>query len=377
MSASRSRRWARIASAVAMALAATASRAQEPNAAPEVPGPELLLTLSLELSTENHDNTAIVGTAVRTEISVPGDRLEISQRISRLRKELGIKYIAPTERLGFQLASNEINVAETRRYITETQLLTTAQAAYRFYWSRISSVGLWGIGWGAEALRLDTDPTSAPYLSEFVQRYGKSSHNLPLLAFWSYDRRRADSILPEGHLDRVNAEWGTGLGNLAYVKGEYQHSSYWTFGPQFAAGFNGSIGAIHGLHGDLTPLAKRYFGGGVGTVRGYEASALTPTDIARTGMGANRQALASAEALWHAFSIGETPVILSTFVDWGKFWDTGTSQVADETRVSASSYGLGVSMPVRIGLVRFYFAKPLDNDRRTQRFQFDARANWR
>ncbi len=347
-----------------------------PPTPPAPPGPELTLTLSLELSTADHDNTAVVARAVRTEIITPGDKLDISQRISHLRKELGINYVKPTDSLGFQLASHELTVSQTGRYITEDKVLTTAQAAYRFYWSRITPIGLWGVGWGAEALRLDTDPTSAPYLSEYVLRHGKTSHNVPVLAFWSYDRRAANSILPSGHFDRINAEWGTGLGTVSYAKAEYQHSSYWNLLSSVSAGFNATTGAVRGLRNDLTPLTKRYFGGGVGTVRGYEASALTPTDLAQTGMGANRETIATAEALWHAFSIGETPVIFSAFYDYGRFWDVGTSLVADQTDVSAKSYGLGVSLPVRIGLVRFSFAHPVDAEKRTQRFQFEARANW-
>ena len=363
-----------------IALAAAAPAAAMPTtalAAPvPAPEPELHLSIALELSTEQSNSAALVGRIIRTEVLESGDKLDISQRVSRLRKELGANYISPAQTMGFQLASNEITLSETSRYITNTKLLTTAQAAYRFYWSRAATVGVWGIGAGAEALRIDTEPDSAPYLREFVQRHGKNSRTIPVTAFWLSDRRQANRILPEGHLDRLNTEWGTGLGSVSYAKIDFQHSSYFAMSPRLSTGFSANLGAIRGLGGDLTPLTKRYFGGGVGTVRGYEASALTPTDTAQSGIGANRQAVATVEALWHAFSVGETPVIFSAFADAGKFADVGSSKVANSTSVSAKSYGLGISMPVRIGLVRFSFAKPVDAEWRTQRFQFEARANW-
>ncbi len=365
--------WTSLAT-ISMVIATIANFAHAQPAA--APGPELLLSIALELSTEQSNSAALVGHIIRTEVLEPGDKLDISQRASRLRKELGVNYIVPAKTLGFQLASNEITLSETSRYITDAKLLTTAQAAYRFYWSRAASIGVWGIGAGAEALRIDTEPDSAPYLREFVQRHGKTSHTIPVAAFWLVDRRQTNRILPEGHLDRLNVEWGTGLGSVSYAKVDFQHSSSFALSPRLSAGFSATVGAMRGLRGDLTPLTKRYFGGGVGTVRGYEASALTPTDIAQSGIGANRQAVATAEALWHAFSLGETPVIVSAFADTGKFADVGSSKVAINTSVNASSYGLGISMPVRIGLVRFSFAKPVDSEWRTQRFQFEARANW-
>lgn len=358
------------------ASAELAPAAQTAMAAAPAPEPELLLTIALELSTEQSNSAALVGHIIRTEVLELGDKLDISQRMSRLRKELGINYIAPAKTMGFQLASNEITLSETSRYITDAKLLTTAQATYRFYWSRAAVIGVWGIGAGAEVLRIDTEPDSAPYLREFVQRHGKISHTIPVSAFWLVDRRQANRILPAGHLDRLSVEWGTGLGSVSYAKIDFQHSSYFAMSPRVAAGFVANIGAVRGLQGDLTPFTKRYFGGGAGTVRGYEASTLTPTDTAQSGMGANHQAVATVEALWHAFSLGETPVIFSAFVDAGKFADIGSSKVASNTSVSAQSYGLGISMPVRIGLVRFSFAKPVDSEWRTQRFQFEARANW-
>ena len=269
-----------------VANAQTVPTAQTAIAAAPAPEPELLLSIAVELSTEQSNSAAFVGHIVRTEVLESSDKLDLSQRVSRLRKELGVNYIAPAKLLGFQLASNEITLSETSRYITETKLLTTAQATYRFYWSRAARVGVWGIGAGAEALRIDTEPDSAPYLREFVQRHGKTSRTIPVSAFWLIDRRQVNRILPDGHLDRLNAEWGTGLGSVSYAKIDFQHSSYIAMSPRFSAGFSANVGAMRGLGGDLTPLTKRYFGGGVGTVRGYEASALTPTDIAQSGIGA-------------------------------------------------------------------------------------------
>jgi outer membrane protein assembly factor BamA len=338
---------------------------------------ELVLTLSLELSTEQGNALTGVARAIRTELFTPGDQLDIQQRVSKLRKELNVNYVAPTNGAPFQLVSHEVSISETGRRISESKNQLTSQASYRQLWTHLAPSGVWAVGFGAEALRLDSTADTAPYLQEFVARQGRTSSNLPLIGLWSYDRRPGNRILPVGHLDRVTLEWGTPLASTHYAKVEYRHESYFAVSPRLAAGFNATVGALRGLRGDLTPLTKRYFGGGVGTVRGYEAGALSPLDTSKSGMGANRQTMLSLEALWHAFSLGETPVILSAFYDYGRFRDTGSAQTTEEEDVAASSYGVGVSLPVRIGLVRFSFAKPRTDNQRTQHFQFDARANWR
>lgn len=339
--------------------------------------PELFLTLSVELSTEDKNAAALVGRAVRTELFAPGDKLDISQRLSQLRKELGINYSAPVSTAGFGMLSHELLVSETSRLISKQAQLTTSQASYRNLWSRRWGVGVGGVGYALEALMLENQPDSAPYLREFIARHGRSSHNFALIGYWAADRRDADLILPRGHLDRLSVEWGTPLGSLSYLKLEYKHESYFSLSPRVAAGFNATVGALRGLNGDLTPLTKRYFGGGIGAVRGYEASSVSPVDVSGAGIGANRKIQGTAEVLWRAFSVGETPMILSAFYDRGRFFDAGASNVVAQSDVRAASYGLGVSMPVRIGLVRFYFAKPTDESLRTKRFQFDARANWK
>jgi outer membrane protein insertion porin family len=112
----------------------------------------------------------------------------------------------------------------------------------------------------------------------------------------------------------------------------------------------------------------------VGSVRGYESGALGPLDVSGANMGAERRATGSAELLWHAFDIGPTPIIVSMFSDYGKF-SRGSNSAIDS--VSAGSKGLGISVPMSFGIARFSFADPRRDTGRTQRFQFDARANWK
>ncbi|MBL8519099.1 MAG: BamA/TamA family outer membrane protein [Betaproteobacteria bacterium] len=354
--------------------AAHASASAPAPSAPALPEPELLLSLSFELSTEPGNRAAVVGRLQRTQLFTAGDSLDITQRVSDLRREMIAKYAAPTTWMRFNAVSHELRLGEYRQFITSEKRLATAQAAYRNFWMRQTAAGLVGAGWGAEVLRIDSSGTLAPYLAEFVSREGRTSRAVPILGLWSYDRRTGEALLPSGHFDQVALEWGSPIGNTTYVKADVVHESHWQFAPRWSAGFSVSAGAIRGTGGHLTPIGKRYYGGGVGSVRGYEGGSLGPIDSSGASMGADRKLAGNAEVLWHAFDIGPTPIILSGFGDHGTFYRAEGSTIDKE---SAGAYGLGISVPMPFGLVRFSFADPRRDTGRTQRFQFDARASWR
>ncbi|MEO8385302.1 MAG: BamA/TamA family outer membrane protein [Betaproteobacteria bacterium] len=357
-----------------LATAAQPGDQQTTNAQSDPAHPELTLTLSLELSTETDNELALVGRLLRTNLLTAGDQIELVQRFSNLRKEFVTKYARPTNLLGFSIVSHELRLADLQQFITSERKLRTTQAGYRNLFGRQTALGLVGAGWAAEASRLDTESGLAPYLADYVAREGRTSYIVPLLAYWAYDRRRADATLPSGHYDFVAVEWGGLLGRTKYAKLDLAHESFWAISPRVSAGFSLSLGYMRGLDGHLSPISKRYFGGGAGSVRGYDYGALSPSDSSGASMGADRKVTGTAEVLWHAFDIGPTPIVFSTFIDRGRFYGAEKSVVDS---VVAGAIGLGISVPVPIGLVRFSFARASDETLRTQRFQFDAKANWK
>jgi len=357
-----------------LAYVAPAGDQQTTSAQGDLANPELTLTLSLELSTETNNEATLVGRLVRTNFLTAGDQIELSQRFSNLRKEFTTKYARPTNLLGFSIVSHELRLADLQQFITSERKLRTTLASYRNLFGRQTAMGLVGTGWAAEASRLETGSGLAPYLSDYVAREGRTSYIVPLLAYWAYDRRVADATLPSGHYDFAAVEWGGLLGRTKYAKLDLAHESFWAISPRVSAGFSVSLGYMRGLNGHLSPLSKRYFGGGAGSVRGYEYGALSPSDSSGASMGADRKVSGTAEVLWHAFDIGPTPIVFSAFIDRGRFYGAENSVVDS---VVAGAIGLGISVPVPIGLVRFSFSRPSDETLRTQRFQFDARANWK
>lgn len=336
--------------------------------------PELLLSLSLEVGSEPGNGAAIAGRLQRTHLFRDGDEVDITQRFSALRKEMIAKYNAPVRWLVFTAMSHELRMGDYQQFITAEKKLATGQAGYRNIWAWQTGRGVLGVGWGAEALRIDSTAGIAPYLADYVAREGRTSHGIPMFTLWSFDRRDPNALLPAGHLDQLSVEWGTPLGNTTYTKVDATHESYWRFGARVSGGMTLTAGSARGNRGHLTPIGKRYYGGGVGSVRGYESGSLGPVDTSGATMGADQKLVGNAEVFWHAFDIGPTPILLSAFADHGHFYRAENSAV---NSASAASRGLGISVPMPFGIARFSFADPNRDNGRVQRFQFDVRGNWK
>lgn len=333
---------------------------------------EVSVVVSVEASTDPGNPTGIAVRATRNDWWVAQDRAEAVARTSALRQEATAKYARPTGMGGFNVITHELRLANIEQFITADKRLRTGQANLRNLWTRAAGDGLWGVGLGAEALRLDSTPGLAPYLASYIERQGRTSYMVPVIAYWSHDSRKP-AVLPRGQLDQLSVEWGVPGGGVSYTRADFTHESNFALSPRVSAAFALSAGWLKGTQGDLSPLTKRYFGGGVGSVRGYESGALGPIDSSGAVTGANTRLTGSAELLWHALDIGPTPIVLSLFYDRGRF---AKADFSAQDGVTASSYGLGVSLPVAIGLVRFSFAAPDKKSLRTQTFQFEARANW-
>lgn len=356
-----------------MPPAQAAEDAKGPSARPDLPNSELVLMLSLELSNEPGNASTVVGRAVRTNWREAGDLAEAQASIGNLRKDAFVKYTAPTTRGSFTVVSNELRYSDTQQYITENTLYGFRDASYRNLWLAPSRLGLWGVGWGVEYVRLDTPVGIAPFLVDYVAQQGQSTTAVPLIAYWANDRRVAGGVVPSGHSGAILAEWGTPAGSIEYARFDMNYQAYLAMGQKASIGFNVTAGRVVGLKGDLSPYNKRFLGGGVGSVRGYEFGALSPTDPSGAATGADSKATIALEALWNPFNIGATPIVLSVFFDQGRFAGPDYGAISE---VNASSYGVGLSLPMRWGLMRVYYARPQDEEFRTQNFQFEARASW-
>src|SRR5512132_2654916 len=101
----------------------------------------------------------------------------------------------------------------------------------------------------------------------------------------------------------------------------------------------GGFGYGGGYSGKPLPFFKAFFGGGVGSVRGYETSSLGPQDVFGNVIGGKRKIVGNAE-LFYPILRGEKSVRASVFADAGQIYANGSQTELESFRYSA---GVGLA----------------------------------
>ena len=248
---------------------------------------------------------------------------------------------------------------------------------------------------------------SPPVYKAFVLQYGNPTWNFVGSAGWARDTR--DDILypTRGRLQSAYVEVGMPPADLQYYRASYVHQWFWPVYGDFVLMLRGEFGYADGygnapcpedIPEDLRqyctslPFFKVFYGGGVGSVRGYESNSLGPRDIFGNVLGGKRKIVGNAELFYPIFK-GDKSVRGSVFVDVGQIWASGTlpDYLVDTTSCAGGpsrnpavlypgsqnfrySAGIGLAWNSPIGPLKFSYAFPL-NDQcydRVQQFQFQV-----
>ena len=192
-------------------------------------------------------------------------------------------------------------------------------------------------------------------------------------AGWSRDTR--DNILfpTRGLLQTALAELGTPLGDLEYYKLNYLIQWFTPLPANTVLMLRGDVGYGGGTGGKPLPFFKAYYGGGVGSVRGYETASLGPQDSQGNTIGGRRKIIGNTELFFPmpGTKAGDQSVRLSVFADAGEIYDNGSQPDFESFRFSA---GVGLAWNSPVGPLKFSYGYPLNKKPgdRVQRFQFQV-----
>jgi outer membrane protein insertion porin family len=199
---------------------------------------------------------------------------------------------------------------------------------------------------------------------------------VPLTIGWARDERDSALVPTTGRLQRLNTEYGLG-GTRQYVKLNYQLQQYFPLTRQYTLAFNSEFGIGKGLGGDAFPVLRNFYGGGLGSVRGFEQGTLGPTSAvigSTTGetvnIGGARNLVFNAEFIGPFPGAGNDRTLRwFAFADVGNVY--GENESVDLSKLRAS-VGVGLSWISPIGPLRFAYGTPVrkfDGDS-IQKFQF-------
>jgi outer membrane protein insertion porin family len=231
-------------------------------------------------------------------------------------------------------------------------------------------------GLTADITKIDLQSDSPKQYLDFCgNSSGCNANSIQASVGWTYDSRDNTLFPNKGVLQRLTAEVGVPGLDLEYYKLEYKHAWYKDIFKSVTFLLNGELGYADSYGSKEYPFFKRFYAGGVNSVRGYDNGTIGPRDVdPATGddfsVGGTRRVVGNAELFVPIPLIKDSSQFrLSAFVDAGNVYAENESLSLGELRYSA---GVGVSWFSPFGPLKLVLAKPLnakDGDQ-TQTLQF-------
>ncbi|HSS71287.1 MAG TPA: outer membrane protein assembly factor BamA [Casimicrobiaceae bacterium] len=320
------------------------------------------------------DGVVFTGSVSQNNVFGTGNSLAATFNTSRIGRNIALTYVEPYWTAdgisrSFELYDRNLNPSSlpVAQYTSET-----FGAAVGFG-IPITETDVITVGFRYEHTHLSIAPGSPLIYVDFVREFGSVTNSYIVSGGWSRDTR--DSILfpSRGLLQTLYAEMGTQLGDLYYYKTNYLIQWFTPLPLNTVLMLRSELGYGGGLGGKPLPFFKAYYGGGVGSVRGYETASLGPQDAAGNTTGGRRKIIGNAELFFPLPGAKTTDqsVRLSVFLDAGEIYDEGTQPQFESFRYST---GVGVAWNSPVGPLKVSYGYPLNKKPgdRIQRFQFQV-----
>ena len=238
------------------------------------------------------------------------------------------------------------------------------------------------LGGKVEMTKVDANQHSPKRYQDYVARYGKDPMSVAATVGWSRDSRDNSLAPTRGVYQRLNGELGLPGMDIEYYKMTYQYQRFIPLSKTWTLAFNGEVGYgdVYGSS-DMFPFFKNFYGGGIGSVRGYESGTLGPKDRNPDGdmdnLGGDRMVNGSIELL-APLPGGDRTLRIFGFLDTGYAWGYEGDGKGGYSRQRMSlgdlryTTGIGVAWISPLGPLKFSIAFPLNEKEGddTQRFQF-------
>jgi len=229
--------------------------------------------------------------------------------------------------------------------------------------------GYIGYGYSGNAYTFndDFDPANFGTSTLYYEDYTKSG--VTVSAKWD---NTDDYYLPRMGFDLSQSFEKTGIGADAnYIKSRTNFGKYLGLERylDFDAIFRYKARLNVVIDNGYVPLAEKFYMGGIGSVRGYEAYSLSPTTVDKSNgkvirIGGNMTFSNSVELSIPL--IPKAKMRLVTFLDWGFIGDDSI------TEISRGGYGAGIEWFSPVGPIQLMFAAPLNEQEgdKTSSFEF-------
>ena len=325
--------------------------------------------LQLGAGFSSADKLSLSGSIKQENIFGSGNYLGLELNTSKFSRTLVLSTVDPY--FTVDGISRSIDVFyRTQRPINsqgEEYELVTPGAAIRFGvpFSEYDTV-FFGLGFERTEIKGDSLPLT---YRNYRTVFGDKSNSVPLSIGWARDGRDSALVPTVGRLTSLSLDWGFAA-DTRYVRAITKYQQYIPLSRRFTLGFNAELGWGKGLGGRPYPIFKNFYGGGLGTVRGFDQNSLGPVDVTGAYIGGNRRLNLNSELYLPVPGTGNDRTLrLFTYVDAGNVWGENDRLTAASLRASA---GVGLTWVSPVGPLKLSYGQPLRKrpEDRIQRLQF-------
>ena len=325
--------------------------------------------LQLGAGFSSADKLSLSGSIKQDNIFGSGNYLGVELNTSKFSRTLVVSTVDPY--FTVDGISRAIDVFyRTQRPINsqgESYELVTPGASIRFGvpFSEYDTV-YFGIGFERTEIKGDNLPLN---YRNYRTVFGDKSNSVPLSIGWARDSRDSALVPTAGRLTSLSLDWGFAA-DTRYVRAITKYQQYIPLSRRFTLAFNAELGWGKGLGGRPYPIFKNFYGGGLGTVRGFDQNSLGPVDVTGAYIGGNRRLNLNSELYLPVPGTGNDRTLrLFTYVDVGNVWGENDRLTAESLRASA---GVGLTWVSPVGPLKLSYGQPLRKrpEDRIQRLQF-------
>ncbi len=302
-----------------------------------------------------------------------GERLAVSFDNSTSQDNFSISYTDPY----YTTDGISRNVRAFIKKTDTSQLSSTANYIIDSYGAKvrygvpISEFSTFSFGLGYERVDAILTDESSDEVRDFIDQFGNEYDLFDISLGFTHDTRNRTVFATDGARNSLSLELTTPNSDLSYAKLGYNFEIFQPVTERFTLAFSTRINYGEGEEGlETLPFFRRYFAGGIQSVRGYRRSSLGPRDSSDNAQGGDFRTLGTLELIFPPPFLGASGATrLSLFTDFGNVF----SDVSDfETEELRGSYGLAFVWLAPIGPLTFSVAETYNDqpDDNRQSFQF-------
>ena len=223
-----------------------------------------------------------------------------------------------------------------------------------------------GVGFERTEIQGDGLPNS---YALYRDAFGPTATSVPFTIGWQRDSRDSALVPTAGRLMSFNFDYAF-AGDSKYMRAIARYQQYFPLSRRFTFGFNSQFGWGKGVGDRPYPFFKNFYGGGLGTVRGFDQNSLGPIDVTGAYIGGNREFNVNGELYLPVPGTGNDRTLrLFTYVDAGNVWGENDKMTFSSLRASA---GVGLTWVSPVGPLKLSYGTPIRKrpEDRIQRLQF-------